>query len=223
MNIREMIEYHERKHAHVTIAALPTDKKFAGDFGVIETTNSGRIIGFHEKETDAPTMPEDPSRVYASMGNYVFSTDMLLQMIEEDQRDPDSSHDFGKDILPKAIDRAEMFAYDFNTNRIPGEDPGKTPYWRDVGTLDAFYEANMDIRAISPELPIQPSVAVAYRELSRSAGQVRVRRGRSPGTGHRFGHFRGLYHLRGTGKEFRSGPKRLCACRSRDRCLRPVR
>jgi glucose-1-phosphate adenylyltransferase len=86
------------------------------------------------------------------MGNYVFSTDMLVKMIEEDQQDPDSSHDFGKDILPKAIDQAEMFAYNFNENQIPGEPPGKAPYWRDVGTLDAFYEANMDIRAISPEL-----------------------------------------------------------------------
>jgi len=152
MNIREMIEYHEQKRAHVTIAALPTDKKFAKDFGAIETTKNGRIIGFHEKRADAPTMPDDPDCVYASMGNYVFSTDMLLKMIEEDQRDPDSSHDFGKDILPKAIGQAEMFAYNFNTNRIPGEPPGKPPYWRDVGTLDAFYEANMDIRAISPEL-----------------------------------------------------------------------
>ncbi len=152
MNIRAMIEYHEQKRAHVTIAALPMDKKFAKDFGVVEATSSGRIMGFHEKRPDAPTMPGDPSRVYASMGNYVFSTDMLVKMIEEDRRNPDSSHDFGKDILPRAVGRAEMFAYNFNTNPIPGEDPDKTPYWRDVGTLDAFYEANMDIRAISPEL-----------------------------------------------------------------------
>ncbi|NEX22534.1 glucose-1-phosphate adenylyltransferase [Thiorhodococcus mannitoliphagus] len=152
MNIREMIEYHQQKHADVTIAALPTDKKFAKDFGVIEADSSGRIMGFHEKKADAPTMPGDSSRVYASMGNYVFSTDILLKMIEEDQEDPASSHDFGKDILPKVIGQAEMFAYNFNTNNIPGEDPDKSPYWRDVGTLDAFYEANMDIRAISPEL-----------------------------------------------------------------------
>jgi len=152
MNIREMIEFHEQKRAHVTIAALPTDKKFAKDFGVIEATSSGRVIGFHEKKADAPTMPQDPDRVYASMGNYVFSTEMLLKMIEEDQLDPESSHDFGKDILPKAIGHAEMFAYNFNNNHIPGEEPGKEPYWRDVGTLEAFYEANMDLRAISPEL-----------------------------------------------------------------------
>ena len=152
MNIREMIEFHEQKRAHVTVAAIPVEKKYATDFGVIETTTGNRIVGFHEKKGDAPTMPGDPDRVYASMGNYIFSTDMLLRLVEEDQQDPNSSHDFGKDILPKAINRAEMFAYDFMTNTIPGEPPDKQPYWRDVGTLDAYYEANMDIRAISPAL-----------------------------------------------------------------------
>ncbi|MCU0893767.1 MAG: glucose-1-phosphate adenylyltransferase [Rhodospirillales bacterium] len=152
MNIREMIEYHEQKRAHITVAAIPTEKKYAKEFGVIETTRGGRIIGFHEKKADAPTLPDDPTRVYASMGNYIFSTDMLLKLVEEDQEDPNSAHDFGRDILPKAIGRAEMFAYDFMTNKIPGEPAEKLPYWRDVGTLDAFFEANMDIKAISPAL-----------------------------------------------------------------------
>lgn len=152
MNIRQMIEFHEQKRAHVTVAAIPTDKKHAKEFGVIETTFGNRIIGFHEKNPNAPTMPTDPSKVYASMGNYVFSTDMLIKLVEEDQKDPNSSHDFGRDILPKAMDQAEMFAFDFMTNVIPGEPAGKLPYWRDVGTLDAYFEANMDIRSISPEL-----------------------------------------------------------------------
>ena len=152
MNIRQMIEFHEQKRAHVTVAAIPTDKKHAKEFGVIETTFGNRIVGFHEKNPNAPTMPTDPTKVYASMGNYVFSTDMLIKLVEDDQKDPNSSHDFGRDILPKAMDHAEMFAFDFMTNIIPGEPPGKLPYWRDVGTLDAFYEANMDIRSISPEL-----------------------------------------------------------------------
>jgi glucose-1-phosphate adenylyltransferase len=152
MNIREMIEFHEQKRAHATVAAIPVDKKFAKDFGVLETTSSGRIVAFHEKKANAPTMPGDPKRVYASMGNYIFSTDMLLRMVEEDQKDEKSSHDFGKDILPKMVDHAELFAYNFLNNQIPGEPQGKLPYWRDVGTLDAYFEANMDIRAIDPEL-----------------------------------------------------------------------
>ncbi|MCW5698490.1 MAG: glucose-1-phosphate adenylyltransferase [Rhodospirillales bacterium] len=152
MNIHEMIEFHEQKRAHATVAAIPTDKKFSKDFGVLETTGTGRIVGFHEKKADAPTMPGDPSQVYASMGNYIFSTDMLLKVVEEDQKDENSSHDFGRDILPKMVGNAEIFAYNFMENRIPGEPKGKAPYWRDVGTLDAFYDANMDLRSIDPEL-----------------------------------------------------------------------
>jgi glucose-1-phosphate adenylyltransferase len=152
MNIRQMIEYHVEKRAGVTVAAIPVQKELASEFGVIETTAEGRIIGFHEKRSDAPTMPGDPNRVYASMGNYVFSTDLLLRELYEDQKNEDSSHDFGKDILPSLIGRADMFSYDFQTNIIPGDPIGSPQYWRDVGTLDAYYEASMDLRAVSPEL-----------------------------------------------------------------------
>jgi glucose-1-phosphate adenylyltransferase len=166
MNIREMIVFHEQKRAHATVAAIPTDRKFAKEFGVLEVTGNGRIVGFHEKKADAPTMPDDPDKVYASMGNYIFSTDMLLRCVEEDQNDENSSHDFGRDILPRMVGKAEIFAYDFMTNSIPGEPKDKLPYWRDVGTLDAFYDANMDIRAIDPELnlfnPQWPLLTAGY-------------------------------------------------------------
>ena len=152
MNIRQMIEYHVEKRAGVTVAAIPVQKELASEFGVIETTPDGRIMGFHEKKSDAPTMPEDPTRVYASMGNYIFSTDLLLRELYQDQKNEDSSHDFGKDILPSLIGRADMFSYDFQTNVIPGDPIGSPQYWRDVGTLDAYYEASMDLRAVSPEL-----------------------------------------------------------------------
>ncbi len=152
MNIRQMIEYHVEKRAGVTVAAIPVEKELASEFGVVETTPEGRIIGFHEKKADAPTMPEDPLRVYASMGNYVFSTDLLLEELYEDSRNEESFHDFGKDILPSLIGRADMYAYDFQTNLIPGDPIGSPQYWRDVGTLDAYYEASMDLRAVSPEL-----------------------------------------------------------------------
>jgi glucose-1-phosphate adenylyltransferase len=152
MNIRQMIEYHVEKRAGVTVAAIPVQKELAAEFGVIETTPEGRIVGFHEKKADAPTMPEDPSQVYASMGNYVFSTDLLLHELYEDQKNEESSHDFGKDILPSLIGRADMFSYNFKTNVIPGDPVGSPQYWRDVGTLDAYYEASMDLRSVSPEL-----------------------------------------------------------------------
>lgn len=152
MNIRQMVEYHVEKRAGVTIAAIPVEKKHASEFGVIETTPEGNVIGFHEKKPDAPTMPHDPTRVFASMGNYIFSTDLLLRQLYEDARNENSSHDFGKDILPGLIGRAEMYAYDFQTNVIPGDPIGAPQYWRDVGTLDAYYEASMDLRSVSPEL-----------------------------------------------------------------------
>ncbi len=152
MNIRDMIEFHVAKRAKVSIAAIPAPKQEAREFGVIETNNEGAIVGFHEKKADAPTMPGDPSRVYASMGNYVFSTELLLRELYADAEREDSSHDFGRDILPGLIGQAEMFAYDFQTNRIPG-DPAEQPvYWRDVGTIDAYYEASMDLRSVKPEL-----------------------------------------------------------------------
>lgn len=152
MNIRQMIEYHVEKRAGVTVAAIPVQRELASEFGVIETTAEGSIVGFHEKRTDAPTMPDDPTRVYASMGNYVFSTDLLLRELYQDARLAESAHDFGKNILPGLIGRADMYAYDFQTNIIPGDPIGSPQYWRDVGTLDAYYEASMDLRSVSPEL-----------------------------------------------------------------------
>ncbi|MCP5117510.1 MAG: glucose-1-phosphate adenylyltransferase [bacterium] len=152
MNIRQMIEYHEAKRSDVTVAAIPVDKRHAKEFGVIETASDGSVVDFHEKKADAPTIPGDPERVYASMGNYIFSTPSLLRELYDDADDEDSSHDFGRDILPSMVGRARVFAYDFQTNRIPGDPPDAPAYWRDVGTIDAYYEASMDLKAISPAL-----------------------------------------------------------------------
>jgi glucose-1-phosphate adenylyltransferase len=152
MNIASMVEYHIHKSAEVTVAAIPVPKKEAVEFGVIESAADGRIVAFHEKNPDAPTMPGDPRRVHASMGNYIFSTRTLLRLLHDDAANPASSRDFGKDILPRLAGQSDMYAYDFQTNRIPGELPDAVPYWRDVGTLDAYYEANMDLRSVNPSL-----------------------------------------------------------------------
>ena len=152
MNIATMVEYHEHKSAQVTVAAIPVDKRLAGEFGVIECRPDGRIVRFHEKNPDAPTIPGDPSRVYASMGNYVFSTRTLLRELQDDAANDASSHDFGRDILPSLVARSEVYAYNFQSNRIPGEPVDAIAYWRDVGTIDAYYDANMDLRSVSPVL-----------------------------------------------------------------------
>ena len=152
MNIREMIEYHVNKRSQVTISAIPVERELASEFGVIETREDSSVVAFHEKRADAPTMPGDPNRVYASMGNYIFSTKTLVQELYADAAREESSHDFGRDILPGLIGRADMFAYDFQTNRIPGDPPDAPVYWRDVGTLDAYFEASMDLRNVVPAL-----------------------------------------------------------------------
>jgi glucose-1-phosphate adenylyltransferase len=152
MNITSMIEYHMQKGAEISVAAIPVEKKYAAEFGVIEASEDGHILAFHEKKPCAPTIPGDGERVYASMGNYIFSTRTLLRLLHEDAAEAESAHDFGRDILPKLAGHAEIYAYDFQSNHIPGEPPEAGPYWRDVGSIDAYYEANMDLRSVSPAL-----------------------------------------------------------------------
>jgi glucose-1-phosphate adenylyltransferase len=152
MNVAAMIDFHRAKRADVTVAAIPVARSHAHEFGVIEVDEEGRIVAFHEKNPNAPTMPGDPHRVYASMGNYIFSTPMLLELLTADAKTPGSHHDFGKDILPRLAGKAPMYAYNFESNRIPGEVEDSVPYWRDVGTIEAYYEANMDLNNVRPDL-----------------------------------------------------------------------
>ena len=152
MNIASMIDFHRARQAEVTVAAIPVPREQAREFGVIEANAEGRIMGFHEKKADARTIPGDPSRVYASMGNYIFSTPALLGLLNDDAKHPGSHHDFGMDILPKLAGEAPIYAYNFEAGRIPGEAEDSIPYWRDVGTIEAYYEANMDLNDVKPEL-----------------------------------------------------------------------
>jgi glucose-1-phosphate adenylyltransferase len=151
MNVGSMIDFHMAQQAEVTVAANPVPREQAREFGVIEVGADSRIIAFHEKKADAPTMPGDASRVYASMGNYIFSTRALLDLLHADAKTAGSHHDFGMDILPKLAGKAPMYAYNFEENRIPGE-VDSSPYWRDVGTIEAYYEANMDLNHVKPAL-----------------------------------------------------------------------
>jgi glucose-1-phosphate adenylyltransferase len=152
MNIASMIDFHKKKGAEVTVAAIPVPRTQAREFGVVEVNEESRIMAFHEKKADAPTMPGDSNRVYASMGNYIFSTRTLLELLEADAKIPGSHHDFGMDILPKLAGKAPMYAYNFERNRIPDDAEDLLPYWRDVGTIDAYYEANMDLNHVKPDL-----------------------------------------------------------------------
>ncbi|WP_035958794.1 glucose-1-phosphate adenylyltransferase [Bryobacter aggregatus] len=148
MNYSEMRDWHRRQQADITIATIQIAPEEAGRFGVAQINPSYRIIGFEEKPAHGhpARSPFDPSMVSASMGIYLFNTKILLDALRTDAADPHSSHDFGKDILPKLIHQHKVSAYDFhdlNAKRVR--------YWRDVGTLDAYYDANIDLVSVIPE------------------------------------------------------------------------
>ncbi|WP_026959166.1 MULTISPECIES: glucose-1-phosphate adenylyltransferase [Aliagarivorans] len=149
MDVRQMVDYHRQLKADLTVAAIKVPVDQADQFGIIEVDEQGRMIGFEEKPKVNPkTIPGDPDHVLASMGNYVFETNTLLKSLVEDGENPESSHDFGNDIIPKLYPKGNVYAYDFTTNQIAGE--AASGYWRDVGTLDAYWAAHMDLLDENP-------------------------------------------------------------------------
>jgi len=153
MDVRQMIAFHQESRAEATVAAIPVPRETAREFGVLEVSEGGRIVAFHEKVENPPPMPGDESRCLASMGNYVFRREVLVRELQEDKNLEDSRHDFGADILPRLVKNgAAVFAYDFATNLVPGEEQGQNVgYWRDIGTIDAYWEAQMDLIEIHPQ------------------------------------------------------------------------
>ncbi len=149
MDPRQMITHHREVGAGVTVAGIPVTIEEARDFGVMEVEGQA-IKAFHEKSESPPTMPGRPDRCLASMGNYVFETDVLLEAITADAADEESKHDLGGNIIPNLTKAGAASWYDFFTNDIPGQTEHGRGYWRDVGTLDAYYEANMDLIAANP-------------------------------------------------------------------------
>jgi glucose-1-phosphate adenylyltransferase len=145
MNVQQMVNHHKEKNADLTVAAIRVQKSQAHHFGIIEIDAEGHMIGFEEKPSieNAKTIPGDPDHVLASMGNYVFKADILLKELAEDANEESSSHDFGKDIIPKLFPQGKVFVYNFSNNNIPGEP--QYAYWRDVGTIDSYWEAHMDL------------------------------------------------------------------------------
>jgi glucose-1-phosphate adenylyltransferase len=151
MDPSQMVKQHVESGAGVTVAAIRQPIKLADQFGVIETANDHRLISaFREKPTDAKGLADDPESVYASMGNYVFSTDALLDALRRDAMDPSSKHDMGGNIIPMLANRGEAQVYDFGDNDVAGSTERDRDYWRDVGTLDSFYDAHVDLISAHP-------------------------------------------------------------------------
>ncbi len=147
MNYRSMVEYHRETGADLTIAALRVDREKATQFGVIQVDSDDRIVGFEEKPAEPQTIPGDDDHCLASMGIYVFTARFLFEQLCRDATDPASAHDFGRNIIPSIIDSHRVFAFPFRD-----ENRKNDAYWRDVGTLDAYYDANMDLVEIDPQL-----------------------------------------------------------------------
>jgi glucose-1-phosphate adenylyltransferase len=156
MNVQQMIDYHNGKKADVTIAAIPVPIAEASEFGVIEVDSDWRIIGFQEKPKSPKCIPGNPGMALCSMGNYIFTSGIIIDALQTDAALEKSSHDFGKNVLPALLAAGNaLYAWDYNTNRIPGSsNHDNDGYWRDVGNIESYYEATMDLRAIMPQLDL---------------------------------------------------------------------
>jgi glucose-1-phosphate adenylyltransferase len=142
---------HIESGASVTVAGIRQPLSSADQFGVIEVADDGRqISAFREKPRDAKGLPDAPDEIFASMGNYIFTTAALIEAVTRDAQDPSSKHDMGGNIIPMLVERGEANVYDFRDNDVPGSTERDLGYWRDVGTLDSFYEAHMDLIATLP-------------------------------------------------------------------------
>ncbi len=150
MDPAQMIEEHIASGAGVTVAGIRVPRDEASRFGVIEPDENGRIKAFHEKPTDAVGLSDNPEEVLASMGNYVFSAKTLVNAVEQDALDSDSDHDMGGNIVTNLVSSGDAAVYDFSKNIVPGTTDRDRGYWRDVGTLDSYYEAQMDLISVHP-------------------------------------------------------------------------
>jgi glucose-1-phosphate adenylyltransferase len=150
MDPQQMVAQHVASGAAVTLAAARARLAEAPQLGVIEADSNGRITSFREKPSQAKALSDDPTQLLASMGNYVFTTSALRAALRADAADADSTHDLGADIIPKLVSAGEAVVYDFAQNIVPGQTAQERGYWRDVGTLDAYYEASLDLIAVVP-------------------------------------------------------------------------
>ena len=169
MDISQMLDFHRHAGAVATVVAIPKPVEEAAAFGIIEVDQDGRMIGFEEKPKNPKTIPGNPRMALVSMGNYIFNRKFLVRELFNDASLSGSSHDFGKDVIPKIFHNYPIYVWDFSNNRIPGETPQQNVYWKDVGSLDAYYEANMTLRDVVPEI-----------NLYNEAWPIRTAPGQSP-------------------------------------------
>ena len=154
MDVSQMLDKKKEKGADLSISAIPIPISEAHEFGIIEVDDDWRLINFVEKPKDKPkSIPGNPDMCLASMGNYIFNKNILLEALNRDEEIKESSHDFGKNVIPMLLrDGKKIYIYNFNDNSFPGMTDTERGYWRDVGSIDAYWQANMDLLAYDPEL-----------------------------------------------------------------------
>ncbi len=151
MDYGRMLAAHAQSQADLSVACIDVPRMEASAFGVIHVDAENRVQSFVEKPKDPPAMPGRPDRALASMGIYIFNADFLYEQLVRDSQEPASAHDFGKNVIPHCVSRYRVFAHNFADSCVDMQ-PGRDPYWRDVGTIDAYWEANMELTKITPEL-----------------------------------------------------------------------
>ncbi len=154
MDVSQMMRFHKKKEAALTISAIPIPISEASEFGIIEVDDEWRLTGFVEKPQTAPKcIPGHPDMCLASMGNYIFEAEELINEVVEDAKNENSSHDFGKNIIPKMLaDGKPVYVYDYSQNEFTGMTPEERGHWRDVGSIDSYWQANMDLLDYKPVL-----------------------------------------------------------------------
>ena len=154
MDVSQMLDYHKAKEAALTISAIPIPIEEASEFGIIEVDDNWKLTNFVEKPKDKPkSIPGNPNMCLASMGNYIFNKNILLDALVRDAKITTSNHDFGKNVIPMLLNEGKkIYIYNFSDNTFPGMTDAERGYWRDVGSIDAYWQANMDLLTATPEL-----------------------------------------------------------------------
>lgn len=150
MNIRQMMDFHEDNNADVTLAAIPQPLSVASSFGIVTADDRWNMVNFQEKPSKPESMPGDTTHALCSMGIYIFKAGILSETVREDTKNEESAHDFGKNIIPSLFKKAKVMVYNFFDNRVPGMTPSERGYWRDVGSIDQYWQSSMDLVSVTP-------------------------------------------------------------------------
>ncbi len=179
MDIEQMLDAHIDSELAATIAGIRVPRHEASAFGIIDAAADHKIKSFLEKPADPPSLPDSPDESFASMGNYVFTTKALVEALREDGDDPTSRHDMGGNIIPWFTEQGQAQVYDFKDNKVSGATEKDINYWRDVGTIDAFHEAHMDLVSVEPEFNLYNDDWPIWTDQVQAPGAKFVIRGRA--------------------------------------------